>query len=90
MHRFWVVFGQEVANGALHAVVREILWVVPTLALDERQSKERLVVPDGLLRLAAGPAECRRISVRAVRNAGLTGTPANVSGAQSCGWPFIL
>ena len=68
MHGRRVVFGQESSHGALHAVARELLWVVPTLALDERQSVECPVVLNGLLRLAVGPAERRRIAVHAVGN----------------------
>ena len=57
MDSFGVVFGQERPHGALDAVARKLLRVVATLALDERQPAECLVVPDGLLRLAARPAE---------------------------------
>ena len=57
MHGRRIVFGQERPHGALYAVARELLRVVPTLALDERQSVERLVVLHRLLRLAVGPTE---------------------------------
>ena len=68
MHDRRVVFGQERPHGALHTVARELLWVVPTLALDEREPVECLVVVHRLLRLPVGTRERRRIAVRAVGN----------------------